>query len=59
MKVLAIVVWCAVAWHAWIGLWTVLTDYVKSPRLQQFLCGLVLLALLIYAVWGVWCIALL
>lgn len=38
--------------HAWIGLWTVLTDYVKPVFLSLLLqVGLVLL-LLFYLVWG-------
>jgi succinate dehydrogenase / fumarate reductase membrane anchor subunit len=39
--------------HAWVGLWTVTTDYMKSmaPRfLVQALCGL---TMFVYAVWGI------
>lgn len=39
--------------HAWVGLWTVTTDYVKgtAPRfLIQALCGTVMF---VYVVWGV------
>ncbi|MDV2079340.1 succinate dehydrogenase, hydrophobic membrane anchor protein [Marinobacter xestospongiae] len=39
--------------HAWVGLWTVTTDYVKAmaPRfLIQAVCGL---AMFVYIVWGV------
>jgi len=40
-------------WHAWIGIWTIFTDYVKSPSLRLFLQSIVLLALLVYFFWGV------
>ncbi|MEX0603180.1 MAG: succinate dehydrogenase, hydrophobic membrane anchor protein [Marinobacter sp.] len=39
--------------HAWIGLWTVTTDYIKAamPRfLVQAACGL---TMFVYVVWGV------
>lgn len=39
--------------HAWIGLWTVTTDYIKAamPRfLVQAACGL---TMFVYLVWGV------
>ncbi|WP_111496380.1 MULTISPECIES: succinate dehydrogenase, hydrophobic membrane anchor protein [Marinobacter] len=39
--------------HAWVGLWTVTTDYIKAtaPRfLAQAFCGVVMF---VYVVWGV------
>ena len=39
--------------HAWVGLWTVTTDYLKSmaPRfLVQALCGL---TMFVYLIWGI------
>lgn len=39
--------------HAWVGLWTVTTDYIKAtlPRfLVQAACGL---AMFVYVAWGV------
>ncbi|MDB6097128.1 MAG: sdhD [Francisellaceae bacterium] len=39
-------------WHAWIGLWTIISDYIKFPKLRllsQFLVGL---ALIYYLFWG-------
>lgn len=47
------IVLLAILWHTWIGLWTVLTDYVKNPGLRLALQSLVLLLLLAYVVWGV------
>lgn len=42
-----------VAFHAWIGLWTVLTDYVKPLLLRYLLEGIILLVLFTYVVWGI------
>ncbi len=39
--------------HGWIGIWTVLTDYVKLTQLRFFLEIFILLALLWCFVWGV------
>ena len=36
----------AVLFHAWIGLWTVTTDYIKSTALRLSVQGLVLFVLL-------------
>lgn len=51
MKVATIVVLIAVLWHAWIGLWTVFTDYVKNGAVRLLLEVLVILALLSYMAW--------
>ena len=31
IKLFTFIVFISILWHAWIGLWTVLTDYVKNP----------------------------
>jgi len=39
--------------HAWVGLWTVTTDYIKPMAarfLVQALCGL---AMFVYLIWGI------
>ena len=39
--------------HAWVGLWTVTTDYIKAAGLRflvQAVCGL---AMFVYVVWGI------
>lgn len=38
--------------HAWIGLWQVLTDYVKKVAVRLFLQGVIIVALLTYAIYG-------
>ncbi|HLB56583.1 MAG TPA: succinate dehydrogenase, hydrophobic membrane anchor protein [Coxiellaceae bacterium] len=51
MKIATVVVLIAILWHAWIGLWTVFTDYVKNGAVRLVLEILVILALLSYVVW--------
>ncbi|MGD9592998.1 MAG: succinate dehydrogenase, hydrophobic membrane anchor protein [Candidatus Berkiella sp.] len=41
------------AFHAWIGLWTVLTDYVKPLLIRYVFQAIILLALFVYVVWGI------
>jgi len=38
--------------HAWIGVWTVLTDYVKPLATRLFLEIIIVLGLITYLVWG-------
>lgn len=53
MKIATLVVIITVVWHAWIGLWTVLTDYVKHSGLRLVLQSLIIILLLGYVLWGV------
>lgn len=53
MKIATFVVLIAILWHAWIGLWTVFTDYVKNNAVRLLLEVLVILALLSYFAWCV------
>jgi succinate dehydrogenase / fumarate reductase, membrane anchor subunit len=39
--------------HAWIGLWTVFTDYIKCARIRLVLEVLLILLLLSYVIWGI------
>ncbi len=43
----------SIALHAWIGLWTVLTDYVKPLLLRYLLQAIIVLTLFVYVVWGI------
>lgn len=45
MKIATVLVVIAVLWHAWIGLWTVLTDYVKCGYARLLLEILIILTL--------------
>ncbi|WP_111978432.1 succinate dehydrogenase, hydrophobic membrane anchor protein [Algibacillus agarilyticus] len=52
MKVFTIIALFGLLAHAWIGLWQVLTDYVKCTRLRMFLQFVLNLAALSYFVTG-------
>lgn len=56
MQIFSTVVLLSVLIHAWIGLWTVFTDYVKVTWLRMTLLGLLLVGLLSYVAWGLWII---
>lgn len=53
MKTATLLVIIAIVWHAWIGLWTVLTDYVKNSLLRLIVQSLIIILLLGYVLWGV------
>ncbi|EKD77950.1 MAG: succinate dehydrogenase membrane anchor subunit [uncultured bacterium] len=53
IKITSVIVLMAILWHAWIGLWTVFTDYVKCGVLRLILEILVILALASYLIWCV------
>lgn len=38
--------------HAWIGIWTVMTDYLKTTWLRLVLQVFIAIILLLYLVWG-------
>ena len=59
VKITTLVLLLSILWHAWVGLWTVFTDYVKCFVLRLILNVLVLLALIAFflkgllILWGV------
>ena len=53
MKIASLLVLLSLMLHAWVGLWTILTDYIKCVYLQLTLYVLVLIALFSFVVWGV------
>ncbi len=53
MKVATVIVVFSILWHAWVGLWTVFTDYVKNTAVRYVLQVLVILLLLAYVVWTI------
>ena len=42
----------ALLWHAWIGVWTIVTDYVKPLALRVVVLALIVVALCAEGVWG-------
>ncbi len=53
IRVFSFLVVLSIVFHAWIGLWTVLTDYIKNTALRLFLELITVLALLALLAWGV------
>lgn len=52
MKVMTMLALVSISIHAWIGIWTILTDYVHQVFLRQLLQAGVILALASYFFWG-------
>ena len=53
MQIGSLLALVSMALHAWIGVWVVLTDYVKVTWLRFCLQGLVFALLFGYFVWGI------
>lgn len=53
MQIASLIALISMGFHAWIGLWTILTDYVKSVFWRYVLQATILIALLSYVIWGV------
>ena len=52
VKVASLVTLLAVVAHAWIGMWTVFTDYIKPVALRVLLQGLLIVTCLGLLLWG-------
>jgi succinate dehydrogenase / fumarate reductase, membrane anchor subunit len=52
-KIASFLVLISILWHAWLGIWTVFTDYVKPVALRYVLEILVIILLLGYLAWGI------
>jgi len=52
MKVMTMLALLSTSIHAWIGVWTVLTDYVHQVFVRQLLQAGVILVLVSYFFWG-------
>lgn len=53
MKMITFIVVVSVLWHAWLGLWTVFTDYVKPTAVRVTLEIIILLLIGAYFVWTI------
>lgn len=53
MRIFSLLALLSIAAHAWIGLWTVSTDYLKWTGARLVFQVLVALAVFAYVVWGV------
>lgn len=52
VKSLTLLVLLCLVLHAWIGVWTIFTDYLKCACVRIFLSSLVVLALVTFFIWG-------
>jgi len=52
MKVATIVFFIALIFHAWVGIWTVITDYVKPFAVRLIVTFCVQIALVVYFIWA-------
>ncbi|MGJ8526656.1 Succinate dehydrogenase hydrophobic membrane anchor subunit [Halomonadaceae bacterium LMG 33818] len=53
MRVFTLAAALSIAAHAWIGVWTILTDYVKCAFARLIIQVVVILALFAFVVWSV------
>ncbi len=52
-KMITIIALFALITHAWVGMWTVLTDYITGKNLRLILTTLMILAFIAYFVWAI------
>jgi succinate dehydrogenase / fumarate reductase membrane anchor subunit len=53
MKVATLIAFLMIMLHAWIGLWTVMTDYIKCAMLRLVLLSVLAFWLLAQFIWGI------
>ncbi len=53
LKAATLLTLLALLWHAWIGIWSVLTDYIKNAIVRATLEVIILVALFFYFFWGI------
>ncbi|OIZ98160.1 succinate dehydrogenase, hydrophobic membrane anchor protein [Rickettsiella grylli] len=39
-------------WHAWVGLWTIVTDYIRWASLRLMVQLFIIMTLFLYLIWG-------
>lgn len=53
MRIFSLLAFLSLAAHAWIGLWTVVTDYIKPTGIRFAVQVAIILAIFVFLVWGV------
>lgn len=56
LKVLHIIVLISILKHAWIGMWTIATDYIAGFKTRTIFLFIVKASLLIYLIWAAYII---
>ncbi|OGT31141.1 MAG: succinate dehydrogenase, hydrophobic membrane anchor protein [Gammaproteobacteria bacterium RIFCSPHIGHO2_12_FULL_35_23] len=52
-RVASILLFGCLVLHTWIGLWTVITDYIKLPIIRMIVQLLIIFSLIIFFIWGI------
>ena len=52
-KIFSLLTLLSIAGHAWVGLWTVSTDYIKSAGQRMAFQAVIILTVFVYVVWGI------
>lgn len=53
MRLFTLLAVITLAGHAWVGMWTIFTDYVKSSGLRLVLQSAMIIAIIVYLLWGI------
>jgi len=53
MKLFSLLTILSLAGHAWVGIWTVFTDYVNAVGVRLVLQAATVLAIIVFLFWGV------
>ncbi|MCG6657425.1 succinate dehydrogenase, hydrophobic membrane anchor protein [Halomonas campisalis] len=53
MRIFSLLALLSIAAHAWVGLWTVTTDYLKSTGVRVGAQIVIILAIFVFLVWGI------
>lgn len=53
MRIFSLITLFSVSLHTWLGLWMVMTDYIKLAFLRLMISSLLLLTIFSYLIWGI------
>ncbi|MBB3330325.1 succinate dehydrogenase / fumarate reductase membrane anchor subunit [Halomonas campaniensis] len=53
MRIFSLLAFVSLAAHAWVGLWTVTTDYLKPTGIRVGAQTVIILAIFVFLVWGI------
>lgn len=53
MKIFTLLALIAISAHAWVGMWTISTDYLKAAGVRFLFQGVCALFLFVYVVWAI------
>lgn len=53
MRILSLLAVLSLVGHAWVGMWTVFTDYVNNGVVRLILQSLMIVAVMVFAIWGI------